>query len=74
MDKKRIKIAMKVFDEIKSEFLETAEFIDDRLERECSKEKISAEEVIFFFTCLEAKSQHRKTFFILQSQVFTTFN
>ena len=56
MDKKRIKITMKVFDEIKSEFLETAEFIDDRLERECSKEKISAEEVIFFFTYLEAKS------------------
>ena len=56
MDKKRIKIAMKKLEEVKNEFPETAEFINDRLERECSKEDISVEEVTFLFTCLEAKS------------------
>ena len=53
---KRTKIAMKLLDEVKAEFLETAEFIDDRPEQECSKKNISVEEVIFLFTCLGAKS------------------
>ena len=56
MDKKRIRIAITVLKEIKNEFLETADFLDDRLEQECSKEKMIVEEVIFLFTCLEAKS------------------
>ena len=47
---------MKVLEEIKNEFPETAEFIDDRLEQEYSKENMTVEEVIFVFTCLEAKS------------------
>ena len=54
MDKKRV--AMKVLEEIKNEFPETAEFIDDRLEQECSKENMTLDEVIFLFKCLEAKS------------------
>ena len=56
MDKRTIKIAIKVLDEVKAQFPETKEFIEDRLEQECSKENISVEEVIFLFTCLEAKS------------------
>ena len=56
MDKERIKIAMKVLEEIKNEFPEATEFIDDCLEQECSKENMTVEEVIFLFTCLEAKS------------------
>ena len=53
MDKKRIKIAVKVLKEIKNEFPETVKFIDDRLEQECSKENMTVEEVISFSTCLE---------------------
>ena len=53
---KRIKIAMKVLEQIKNEFSETAEFIDDCLEQECSKENMTLEKVIFLFTCLKAKS------------------
>ena len=64
MDKRRIQIAMKVLDEIKIEFPETADLIDDRLEQECSK-NMAVEEVIFLFTYLEAKSYRRETFFIL---------
>ena len=56
MDKERIKIAMKVLEEIKNEFPEATEFIDDCLEQECSKENMTVEEVIFLFTCLGAKS------------------
>ena len=47
---------MEVLEEIKNEFPENAEFIDDRLAQECSKGNMAAEEVIFLFTCLEAKS------------------
>ena len=35
MDKRRIKIATKVLEEVKTQFQETVEFINDRLEREC---------------------------------------
>ena len=65
MEKKRLKVALAVLDAVKVKFPETKRFIDDIMEDECQKEKISAEEVIFF-TSLEAKSQLRKTFFVLQ--------
>ena len=35
MDKRRIKIATTVLDEVKTKFSETVEFIDDGLEQEC---------------------------------------
>ena len=55
-EERRIKIATKILDEVKDQFLESKEFIDERLKQEFSKkENISVEEVILF-TCLEAKS------------------
>ena len=39
MDKKRIKIAMKVLQEVKERFPETKEFIQDCIEQECINEK-----------------------------------
>ena len=56
MDKRSIKIAMKVLDDVKGAFPETAQFIDDLLEQECLRKNITVEEVIFLFACLEAKS------------------
>ena len=56
MDKRRIRITAKVLDEVKVQFPETKEFIEEHLKQKCSKENISAEQVIFLFTCLEAKS------------------
>ena len=41
---------MKVLDQVKAQFSETKEFIDERLEQECSKENKLVEEVIFLFT------------------------
>ena len=65
MDKRRIRISMKVLNEVKAQSPDTKEFIEERLVQECLKENISVEEVIFLFTSLEANSWHRKTFFIL---------
>ena len=48
MDKKRLKIALAVLDAIKSRFPETQEFIDSTLKEECEKERITADEVIFY--------------------------
>ena len=43
-----------VLDAVKSKFPETQEFIDDTLKDECEKEKITADEVIFYkFRCKE---------------------
>ena len=48
MDKKRSKVALVVLDAVKSRFPETKELIDDTLKEECEKEKITADEVIFY--------------------------
>ena len=54
MDKRRINLATKVLEEVKIQFPETKEFINDHLEQGCRKENMSVDEVIFF-TFLEAK-------------------
>ena len=46
MDKKRLKITIKVLNDVKQEYPETR--IEERLEEECSKENISVEEAIFY--------------------------
>ena len=55
MDKKRLKVALAVLDAVKGKFPGTKKFINDTMEEERQKEKISTEEVIFF-TSLKAKS------------------
>ena len=65
MDKTRLKVTLAVLDAVKIKYPETKQFIDDAMEEECQKEKISANEVILF-TRLKAKSYLRKTFFVLQ--------
>ena len=48
MDKKRLRVALKVLEEVKVRFLDTKQFIDDTMEEERQKEKISADEVSFY--------------------------
>ena len=55
MDKHRIKVSTKVLEEVKTQFPETVELINVRLEQKCQKDNMSVDEV-FFFTFLEAKS------------------
>ena len=47
MDKKRLKVTLKVLNNVKQEYPATK--IEDRLEEECSEENISVDEAIFFF-------------------------
>ena len=44
MDKRRIQTAVKVINEVKTEYPQTAEIIDDLLEQECRKENMSVDE------------------------------
>ena len=48
MDKKRLKIALSVLDAVKVTFPATQEFIDSTLKEECEKERMTADEVIFY--------------------------
>ena len=51
MDKKRLRVALKVLEKLKTKHPETKDLVED----ECQKEKIFLEEVICFES-LEAKS------------------
>ena len=55
MDKRRLRVALKVLDAVKEQFPDTKQFIEDLIDEECLKEKISADEVIFL-QVWEAKS------------------
>ena len=46
MDKKRLKITLKVLGEVKQHFRDTKNIIEDMIDEQCQKEKISVEEVI----------------------------
>ena len=48
MDKKILKDVLVVLDAVKSRFPGSEEFIDNTLQEECEKEKITADEVIFY--------------------------
>ena len=55
MNKRKLRVVLTVLEAVKTQFPETKQFIEDSIEQECQKEKITADEVIFF-TSLEAKS------------------
>ena len=48
MEKKRLKIVLSVLDAVSSRFPKTNEFIDSTLKEECEKERMTADEVIFY--------------------------
>ena len=55
MDKNWLTVVLTVLEAVKTQYLGTKQFIEDLIDEECQKEKISADKVIFF-TSLEAKS------------------
>ena len=65
IDKPRVKINLKILDDIKAEFRGTKKYIEKRLEEECSKENISMDEVIFFYIPGSKELAQKRTFFIL---------
>ena len=62
MENKRLKIALAVLDAVKSRFPETQEFIENILREECEKEKMTADEVIFFCKLRSKKLVWRNIF------------
>ena len=58
MDKKQLKILLAVLNVVRSTFPETIEFIDSTLKEECEKERMTADEVIFY------KFKSKKLFWI----------
>ena len=48
MDKKRLRIALKVLGAVKEHFPDIKNFIEDLTDEQCQKEEASVEEVIFF--------------------------
>ena len=55
MYQKSLRIAFKVLEAVKEHFPDTKNLIEDMIDKQCQKEKISLERVTFF-TSLEAKS------------------
>ena len=55
MDKQKTRILLRVV-EVRLPFPETTQFIKNCLEKECLKEKISVNEVIFLFTYQKVES------------------
>ena len=47
MDKRRLRVALKVSEEVKVHFLDAKQFLEDLTDEECQKEKISVYKVIF---------------------------
>ena len=48
IDKKRLKIALSVLVAVRVRFPETQEFMDSTSNKECQKERMTADEVIFY--------------------------
>ena len=48
LDKERLEIALAMLDAVRNRFPETQEFIDSTLKEECEKERMTADEVIFY--------------------------
>ena len=48
MDKKWLKIALSVLDTVRNRFPETNEYVGTTLKEECEKERMTADEVIFY--------------------------
>ena len=46
MDKKRLRITLKILEAVKERFPDTINFINNMMEEQCKEEKISVEEVI----------------------------
>ena len=49
MDKKRLGVSLTVLEAITTKYPETKQFIDNMMDEEYQKKKISVDEVIFFY-------------------------
>ena len=64
MDKKTLRISLKVLGAVQESFPDTKNFIDNMMEEQCQEEKISVEEVILYKS--KSKKLTQKISFVLQ--------
>ena len=69
MDKKRLRVALKVLQEVKVRFPNTKHFIGDTMEEECQKEKISPDEEVFFYKSMSKGLAQKNTFCFAMSML-----
>ena len=65
MYKKRLRIVLKVLEDVTVKFPNTKQVIDDVMEEECQKEKITTDEVIFYKSRSKELAQ-KNIFFVFQ--------
>ena len=65
MYKKRLRIVLKVLEDVTVIFPNTKQVIDDVMEEECQKEKITTDEVIFYKSRSKELAQ-KNIFFVFQ--------
>ena len=65
MDKKQLRVALKILKEVTVKFPNTKQFIDNAMEEECQKERITVDEVILHRSRSKELAQE-KYFFVLQ--------
>ena len=64
MDKRRLRMISKVLREVKAQFPQIANSIEERIEEECSKENMSKEQVIFFLHTRKQRFSTEKNIFL----------
>ena len=72
MDKKQLRVALKILKEVTVKFPNTKKFVDDVMEEECQKERITANEVIFYKSRSKELAQ-KKYFFCFALSMLTLF-
>ena len=65
MDKKRLRFTLKVLEKLKTKHPETKDLIED----ECQKEKISVEDVIFFYKSGRKELSQKNIFYFVVSML-----
>ena len=65
MYKKQLRIVLKVLEDVTVKFPNTKQVIDDVMEEECQKEKITTDEVIFYKSRSKELAQ-KNIFFVFQ--------
>ena len=63
MDKQRLRATLKVSEAVKERFPDTKQFIEDLIDEECQKEKIFANDVIFFFKSRSKELAQKNIFY-----------
>ena len=72
MGKKRLRVALKILKGVTVKFPNTKQFIDDAMEEECQKGRITADELIFYKP--RSKELAQKNIFLFCSEYVNPFS